>query len=188
MRVEIGWHVDMWQEIKNDALFTIHKSNGKYPDSEWKRRMLMCEHSPIRSGRLIINCYDVPHFVAMHIVRHNKGFTPFVASFREDRYDTSDEQTRETPQDLRFDGNFQSFINISRKRFCNCASKETRWFWKEVMKVVKEKEPELYKACVRECVYRNGLCPEMYTCGYNKTDAFKEELKEYLEGFENQVC
>jgi hypothetical protein len=40
---------------------------------------------------------------------------------------------------------------------------------------------------VRECVYRNGLCPEMFTCGYNKTEAFKEELREYLKGFENQV-
>ena len=36
-------------------------------------------------------------------------------------------------------------------------------------------------------VYRNGLCPEMFTCGFNKTPVFKKELDEYLKGFENQV-
>lgn len=41
---------------------------------------------------------------------------------------------------------------------------------------------------VRECVYRNGMCPEMFTCGYNKTQAFEEELKEYIKGFEDQIC
>ena len=29
MRVEVKWHEDMWQEIKDSALFTIHKENGK---------------------------------------------------------------------------------------------------------------------------------------------------------------
>ena len=45
----------MWQEIKDDALFTIHKENGKYPDTKWKQEMLIAEHSPIRTGRIIIN-------------------------------------------------------------------------------------------------------------------------------------
>ena len=68
MRVEVKWHEDMWQEIKNNAMFTIHKDSGKYPDSKWKSDILLSEHSPIRSGRLIINCYDVPSFVIGHVV------------------------------------------------------------------------------------------------------------------------
>ena len=56
---------------KDNALFTIHKENGKYPTSDWKRKTLMAEHSPIRTGRLIINVYDVPSFVIGHCVRHN---------------------------------------------------------------------------------------------------------------------
>ena len=51
MHVVIKWHVDMWQEIKDSALFTIHKHNGKYPTSKWKNDILMAEHSPIRDGR-----------------------------------------------------------------------------------------------------------------------------------------
>ena len=46
MRVEIKWHNDMWQEIKDSAMFTIHKyDGGKYPNSKWKSDMLLSEHS-----------------------------------------------------------------------------------------------------------------------------------------------
>ena len=41
MKVVIKWHEDMWQEIKDNALFTIHESNGKYPTSEWKKKILL---------------------------------------------------------------------------------------------------------------------------------------------------
>ena len=168
----------MWQEIKDDALFTIHKENGKYPTSEWKRKILMAEHSPIRSGRLIINVYDIPSFVIGHFVRHNLGFTPFVSSLRDDRADYDEVPNRNTLNNMRFDGNFQSFINISRKRYCNNASKETRDVWKMIMDEVKKFEPELFSVCVKECVYR-GFCPEMYTCGFSRTSKYKEELEEY---------
>lgn len=181
MRVEVKWHVDMWQEIKDDALFTIHKENGKYPTSEWKRKILMAEHSPIRSGRLIVNVYNIPSFVIGHFVRHNQGFTPFVASLRNDRAEYETVPDRNTLNNMRFDGNFQSFINISRKRYCNCASKETRETWKVIMDAIKEFEPELYSVCVKECVYR-GFCPEMYSCGYYESYRFKNELEEYRRG------
>ena len=41
---------------------------------------------------------------------------------------------------------------------------------------------------VRECVYRNGLCCEMFPCGFNHTEAFKKELLEYTKGVENQIA
>lgn len=179
MRVEVAWHVDMWQEIKNDAMFTVHKDTGKYPDEAWKKGMLLAEHSPIRSGRLIVNCYDVPSFVIGHLVRHNVGFTPFVSSLRSDRADYETVPDRNTPNSVRFDGNFQSFINISRRRLCTSASKETRQFWKEVLKALEEFEPELYSRCVPECVYRGG-CPEYpKTCGW--WDAFINRQREPLK-------
>lgn len=166
MRVEVKWHEDMWQEIKDDAMFTIHKDTGKYPDSKWKSDILMSEHSPIRTGRLIINCYNVPSFVIGHIVRHNIGFVPFVSSLRSDRADYEKVPDRNTPNSIRFDGNFQSFINITRKRECTSASYETRVFWNKVLLAVKEFEPELYSRCVRDCIYRGG-CPEYpKSCGW----------------------
>ena len=34
---------------------------------------------------------------------------------------------------------------------------------------------------VRECVYR-GFCPEMFGCGYDKTEAYAKELYKYRTG------
>lgn len=82
----------------------------------------------------------------------------------------------------------QALINISRRRLCNCASKETREAWQMVKEKIAESEPELANCMVRECVYRNGLCPEMFSCNYNKSDAFKEELKNYTGFIKEQIC
>lgn len=180
--------VDMWQEIKDSALFTMGKHSDKYPEPEWKRKILMAEHSPIRDGFLIIEVYNVPSFVIGHFVRHHAGFQPYVRSLRVDRADYDEVPNRNTPNALRFTGNFQSFINISRKRRCYQASVETTYIWRLILEKVKKTEPELYSVCVRECVYRNGLCPEMKSCGFNKTEEFKKELNRYLEGFEGQVA
>ena len=73
--------------------------------------------------------------------------------------------------------NFQALINISRKRLCNCASKETREAWQMVKDEIAKVEPELASVMVKECIYR-GFCPEMFSCGYHKTEAFKKELEE----------
>ena len=50
--------------------------------------------------------------------------------------------------------------------------------WQKVKAEVAKTEPELASCMVRECVYR-GFCPEMFGCGYSKTEQFKKELKEY---------
>ena len=78
MRIEVAKHEDMWQEIKNSAMFTMGKDTGKYPTSEWKKRILLAEHSPIRDGYFILNCYEIPSFVIGHIVRHFNGIEKYV--------------------------------------------------------------------------------------------------------------
>jgi hypothetical protein len=164
MNVIIKHYQDNWQIIKDNALFTIHKfGGGQYPTTKWKKKILMAEHSPIRSGRLIVEVHDIPSFVIGHFVRHNVGFTPFVSTLRDDRTEYDVVPDRLTPNSLRFDGNFQSFINISRKRLCGQASKETRDFWNMVLAAVAEHEPEVYYHCVPECIYRGG-CPEFTMC------------------------
>lgn len=79
------------------------------------------------------------------------------------------------------EANAQALINISRKRLCSCASPETpetREAWQKVKDEVAKCEPELASCMVRECIYR-GFCPEMFGCGYDKTEVFKQELEEY---------
>lgn len=75
--------------------------------------------------------------------------------------------------------NAQAFINISRKRLCSCASKETREAWQQVIEYLKTVDPVLASKCVPECVYR-GFCPEFdRCCGYCNTKAYQDRLKDY---------
>ena len=44
----------MWQQIKDATMTTIGKDKGSYPDHDWKLKLLMAEHSPIRLGFVIL--------------------------------------------------------------------------------------------------------------------------------------
>ena len=75
--------------------------------------------------------------------------------------------------------NAQALINISRKRLCSCASKETREAWTQVKEAIAEIDPIMASKMVPECLYR-GFCPEfMKPCGYSKTKKFEEDLVNY---------
>ena len=189
MKIDIFKHEDNWQDIKDSTMNTIGKDTGKYPTSDYKRRLIIAEHSPIRRLKFYWRWRDLMYWVSVHLVRHKIGIEHWVSTQRTDRTGVN---RNEIPQSALVkhacEADGQAMINISRRRLCNCASKETREAWQEVKdKVAKCGETELASCMVRECVYRNGLCPEMFTCGYNKTEAFKKELAEYLKGMENQV-
>lgn len=183
MEIDIFEHDDNWQEIKNSTMNTIGKTTGSYPTSEWKKKLIMSEHSPIRRMKFYWRWKDLPYFTSVHITRHKHGIEHFVSTQRSDRTGV-DRSTlpQSNPVNHACEANAQALINISRKRLCNCASKETREAWQLVKDEVAKTEPELASCMVRECVYRNGLCPEMFSCGYNKTEAFKKELEEYRKG------
>ena len=77
--------------------------------------------------------------------------------------------------------NAQAMINISRKRLCNQASKETRDAWIEALNAIKSEQPELVAVCVPDCVYR-GWCYEYKSCGYHLTEKYRRVLEEYRRG------
>ena len=183
MNIDKFQHDDNWQDIKDYTMNTIGKTTGKYPDSEWKRKLIMSEHSPIRRMKFYWRWKDLPYFVSTHMVRHKIGIEHFVSTQRSDRTGIDrNNLPQSNPVNHACEADAQALINISRKRLCNCASKETREAWQLVKDEVAKVEPELASCMVRECVYRNGLCPEMFPCGYNKTEAFKKELDEYRKG------
>lgn len=179
VKVEILNYRDQWQEVKDRAMNTMGKKTGKYPNSEWKERIIKAEHSPIRVNEFTVQITNVPYYIVMHLVRHFNGVVPFVSTQRTDR--TGIDRTK-LPQDnevmYTFKLNTQSFINISRKRLCSCASTETRKAWQMVIDELAKYEPEIAANCVKECVYR-GFCPEMFSCGYDQTDAFKKDIEKY---------
>lgn len=182
MKIEIKNYQDQWQGIKNATMNTIGKDEGIYPTSEWKRRLLLSEHSPIRKMQISWRWEKLKYWVSVHLVRHKYGIEHFVSTQRTDRTNMNrDELPQSSLVNHECEANAQALINISRKRLCNSASLETRQAWQLVKDEVSKVEPELARCMVRECTYRNGMCPEMFPCGYNKTKAFENELIEYLD-------
>ena len=179
MYIDVFEHNDNWQEIKDTTMNTIGKTTGKYPDSQWKRKLILSEHSPIRRMKFYWRWLNLPYFVSVHLVRHKYGVEHWVSTQRTDRTGINrNELPQSNPVNHACEANAQALINISRKRLCNCASKETREAWQKVKDKVAKTEPELASCMVKECIYR-GFCPEMFPCGYAKTEAFQKELKEY---------
>lgn len=188
MKLEEKRYIDYWQDVKDATMNTINKNTGKYPESDWKRKLLMSEHSPIRKIKMAWRWLGIKSWVSVHIVRHWLGIEHFVGTRRTDRTGTDRNALRQDELvNHECEANAQALINISRRRLCFCASPETREAWQQVKDYVATKEPELAQCMVKECVYRNGLCPEMFSCGYNKSPKFEEELKEYTNFLSNQI-
>lgn len=181
MKVEILNYVDRWEEVKDAALTTVGKNNGKYPSRQWKKKILLAEHSPIRLLTYTIRFTDIPYFIVMHFTRHCIGTIHFVKSQREDRSETHAKRSdlpQDAPVDYEMVANAQALINISRKRLCNQAAKETREAWKEAVDLISKADPVVGSVLHRECVYR-GFCPEPHCCGYVYTANYIKELEEY---------
>lgn len=85
MKIDIFKHDDNWQDVKDSAMNTINKNTGKYPDSEWKRKLLMSEHSPIRRIKFYWRWIELKSWVSVHMVRHKTGIEHWVSTQRSDR-------------------------------------------------------------------------------------------------------
>lgn len=64
--------------------------------------------------------------------------------------------------------NAEELINIAHKRLCGQASIETRNLVSMICRAVEEVNPEFKGLLVPLCVYRNGICDEFHSCGFNK--------------------
>lgn len=180
--------VTPWKRVLNAARRTIGKEPlDKEPSNSWKAKILLAEHSPIRLLEYDWTWGDIMQWVTTHLVRHHEGCEKMVHSQRGDRRAILEEYGVESrndlPQgalnDMDMTANAQALINISRKRLCSCASKETRDAWKQVKAEIAKVDPILASKMVPECLYR-GFCPEwMGSCGYAKTEKFEKDLKEY---------
>ena len=127
-------------------------------------RMYSCEHSPIRTQLFWIEMLGIPTFVSVHLTRHSIGVTHFVESNRSDR-GTAFVADRTTPVNHGMLINAQALINMSRKRLCRCASKETIQVMKAIKEAILPLDLDLWKHMNEECIYRNG-CFELKGCGF----------------------
>ena len=73
-----------WQEVVNDCRATVGKEPvGKEPSHEWKQKILISEHSPIRDISIKWFWKQMKHWVSVHWVRHK--WECFVRTQRSDR-------------------------------------------------------------------------------------------------------
>lgn len=175
--------VTNWKRVLNAARATIGKDlTDKEPSPTFKAGILLAEHSPIRLLEYDFGWKKIRQWVTTHLVRHHEGCEKFVHTQRGDRRELPCERDyllQGSKNDMDMSCNAQAMINISRKRLCSRASKETREAWTLVINELSKIDPILAYKCVPECVYR-GFCPEwIKSCGYYKTDAFKQQLANY---------
>lgn len=189
MKVKFLGKKGTWREVANSCNTTIHKEEGgKEPSSVWKKRILLSEHSPIRQISFKWKWIDLKYWVSVHLVRHWLGIIHWVRTQRTDRTNIDRNELKQSAfVEHEAEANIQALINISRKRLCFQASSKTREAWEKVVEIIKKVDKEIGSVLVKECVYRNGLCPEFKTCGYNKTEKFKKELEEYTEIIKEQI-
>lgn len=172
-----------WNRALNAARVTAHKGEiAANPSDKWKAKMLLAEHSPIRLVEYDWLWEEIKQWVTVHLVRHHEGCEKFVATQRDDIYSYGiprDELPQGSENTMMMTANLQSLINISRKRLCGRASKETREAWEAVVENIREIDPVVADKLVPECVYR-GFCPEFdHCCGYCRTEAYRKRLEEY---------
>ncbi len=190
-----------WNRALNAARKTWGKNKlEKEPSEEWKKMALMAEHSPIKLVEYTISFKDLRQWVGVHLLRH-PFVLPFIHTQRVDKRDLDEyvdkvmsilsDDVKNDPsfnkRDYLFQGqtndqdfvvNAQTLINISKKRLCTCASKETRDAWKAVQDAIREFDPVMASFMVPSCVYR-GFCPEKDSCGYWKTKKFNKDVNDY---------
>ena len=156
-----------WRDVADSCNTTINKDEGiKEPSSNWKLRMLRCEHSTIRQIVIKWKWRDLLSWVSVHFVRHKFGVEHWVRTQRTDRTGIDRNALRQDELvSHEIDLNAQATINISRKRMCYQASKETRDAWRQYLDGVDEVEHELRLCCVPEGIYRGG-CSEFNNCGH----------------------
>ena len=169
MKTNFNWINCDWTRVKNHCRTTVNKKfTEKEPSLEFKRKLLISEHSPIRIILFDWSWEQMPSWVSVHFARHK--WEKFISTQRDDRkeHDISrSEMPQGTPVD--FDGfaNMQNLIDSWRKRLCFQASPETRSYAEDFKVVLHEIFPELADVLQCNCLYRCG-CPEMSSCGYFK--------------------
>ena len=172
-----------WIKIKSACMTTISKQAGsKEPPQTWKRKLLICQHSPLRRGTISWKWEEIPYCISTHFVRHHVGCEKWIGTSRADRTDIKDRSQRSQMDmvPMEMEANIQALINISEKRLCSCADPITIKYWKAVLEAVKEYDEDIYWACVPQCV-RYGGCPELFSpCGF-----YENLMKD--EPIENQM-
>lgn len=179
--------IGSWAMVRDLARTTVRKGplgDGREVSRQFKRAILLAEHSPIRSLSFRFMLQGLMSWVSVHLVRHWLGVVHFVTTQRTDRTGLDrNKMPQDTPVSHEMVANVQALISMSRKRLCFLASPETTVAWRKVRESVAKADPEVAEVMVPECIYR-GFCPEVIKCKarYDETPKFQRDLEQYRSG------
>jgi len=186
---------NMWRQVRKNARNTVSKQdvNSKVSDA-FKTTMLNTEHSPIRALWFDIELMGIPTDVSQQISRHIIAMNDDGHDIREQIYPTDSEDyvstrrpdrgvfnrediNRTTLVDHYINANFQGLIDMSKKRLCIKAQKETVQVWRLLKEQMKQIDPMFSDRMVKSCIYRGGICGEQ--CAFKGSNAFNRQVNEY---------
>ena len=93
---------------------------------------------------------------------------------------------RYAPTNLAMLINAEAIMNMSSKRLCAKASKETREIWQKTLELIEEVDPDLVCYCKKPCVL-SGVCREVKPCGYMASETYLTERRLYKNLFKPKV-
>lgn len=156
---------DMTDETLMRRACDMTRKPGLIPSKISRDKLIKCGHSPVRFVQFWIELIGIPTFVSVHLVRHKIGVEHFVESNRDDRGGAGDEHVnRLTPVNHGLFVNAPALEAMSRKRLCYNSHPKTVAVWMKLKKAMRKVCPATSAAMVPDCVYRNGICPELKEC------------------------
>ena len=153
-----------WKDIKDACRRTIGlDESDKEPSKAWKRKLLICRHSPIRKGNITWKWPEIPYAISTHFARHHEGTEKYISTSRADRTEIKDRSQRSQmdPVSMEMDANIEALINISERRLCMCADPTTRAYWQDLKDCIEKYDEDIAWAMIPQCV-RCGGCVEPF--------------------------
>ena len=156
-----------WIDVKNSCRTTVGKdATDNKPTEEFKQQLIISEHSPITSLRIVFLWKSMKSWISVHFARHWLGWQKWITTSRTDRTGIDrNKLPQDHPVDMKVEANAQALINVAKRRLCYMASPETREYMEDLKLTTEEVSPEIALAMVPQCIYRFG-CPEFKTCGH----------------------
>lgn len=179
MKTQINSIGNDWTNVKNKCRTTVNKEyTEKEPSKEFKMKLLIAEHSPIRLLSVDWSWNKIKYWVSTEWSRHK--FEKYISTQRTDRVGVNRDDKPQSAQ-VNFDGfaNAQNLIDAWRKRLCFQATKEARELAEDFKVELHNSEPEIADVLVPHCLYRGG-CSEMQPCGF-----FESFIKDFEKAKEN---
>ena len=115
-----------WQEVVDTCRATSGKGSlGHEPSEDFKRRILIAEHSPIRRISVSWVWQGIKSWIATHWSRHK--WECFISTQRTDRTGTPrDKLPQDAPVIFEGEANVQALIDTMRKRLCRQTRRRAR--------------------------------------------------------------